>query len=267
MRKLTVAFPPRPISSTIGMNNIKLAVVGCIAILTASPAAAQGGGDFGLTLPQNGGPRYLGDEERGKRRRRLWGVDGSLTKEAAPDLLLERAVGRLLRRIGARVHLCRGRSGLLSSMLLWLRCRPTLRAQSVPVANTRSLCDSRGPIRLRNRRLVRNAARFWFFRAGRSGRQLIVGSRWRVLLQRRLSLQQRVELLLDLLLVEQLLVCRAVELCAEVSDTFLIAGLHFSHRLGVVFAQRKISGRGNRPHSRDDEHGPDNGPAPAGPLR
>ena len=67
------------------------------------------------------------------------GVDGSLTKEAAPDLRLERAVGRLLRRIGARVHLCRGRSGLLSSMLLWLRCRPTLRAQSVPVAEPADL--------------------------------------------------------------------------------------------------------------------------------
>jgi hypothetical protein len=43
--------------------------------------------------------------------------------------------------------------------------------------------------------------------------------------------------------------------------------LHFSDRPGVVFAQRKIRGRGNRPHGRDDEHGPDNGPAPAGPLR
>jgi len=53
----------------IEMNNIKLAVVGCIAVLTASPAVAQGGGGFGLTLPQNVGPRYAGDEQ--KRRRRL----------------------------------------------------------------------------------------------------------------------------------------------------------------------------------------------------
>lgn len=62
MRQVTVAFPSR--SSTIEMNNIKLAVVGCIATLTASPAVAQGGGGFGLTLPQNVGPRYLGDEEK-----------------------------------------------------------------------------------------------------------------------------------------------------------------------------------------------------------
>ena len=65
----------------IEMNNIKLAVVGCIAILTASPAATQGGGDFGLTLPQNVGPRYLGDEEKDVGG--FGGVDGSLTKEAA----------------------------------------------------------------------------------------------------------------------------------------------------------------------------------------
>src|SRR5262245_42815732 len=152
-------------------------------------------------------------------------------------------------------------------MLLRLRCRPALRAESVTMANTCWLSDSRDSRRPRDGRHAREAIRFWFFRAGRSGRQLIVGTRRCVLLQHRLALQQCIKFLLDLLLVEQLLVRRPVEFCTEISDALLIASLHFSHRLGVVFAQRKISGRGNRPHGRDKEHRPDNGSAPARPLR
>ena len=102
MRQLTVAFPPRPISSMIEMDNIKLAVVGCIAILTASPAAAQGGGDFGLTLPQNVGPRYLGDEEKDVGG--FGGVDGSLTKEAAACCVESGFATRTCRRTITQAH-------------------------------------------------------------------------------------------------------------------------------------------------------------------
>jgi hypothetical protein len=45
--------------------NLKLIIVSCAAVLLASPAIAQGGGGFGMTLgAQNVGPKYPGDEER-----------------------------------------------------------------------------------------------------------------------------------------------------------------------------------------------------------
>jgi len=62
----------------IEMNNIKLAVAGCIGILAASPGVAQGDGGFGMTLLQNVGPRYPGDEEKdvgGCIWRHRWVVD------------------------------------------------------------------------------------------------------------------------------------------------------------------------------------------------
>ena len=152
-------------------------------------------------------------------------------------------------------------------MLLRLRCRPTMRAHAVTVTNTRRFRDARGPRRFRNGRCARKAARSWFFCASRPSRQAIVRDRRRVLFQRRLLLQERVQLVLDPLLLEQLLVRGAVELCAQVSNSPLIARLHSSHQLGVVFAQSKISGRCDRPHGRDDQHGPDNWPAKARPLR
>jgi hypothetical protein len=46
--------------------------------MAASPAVAQGGGGFGLTLPQNVGPRYPGDEQKdvaGCIWRRQWVID------------------------------------------------------------------------------------------------------------------------------------------------------------------------------------------------
>ena len=63
--------------------SFKLIMVGCVASLAASPALspalAQGGGGFGLTLgAQNAGPRYPGDEERdvgGCVWRRQWIID------------------------------------------------------------------------------------------------------------------------------------------------------------------------------------------------
>ena len=178
------------------------------------------------------------------------------------------ANGWLLRRIAAVAEIRLGGSWrcLLSSMLLRLRCRPTVRAHAVTVTNTRRFRDARGARRFRNGRCARKAAR-WIFRANRPSRQLIVRDRRRVLFQRRLLLQERVQLVLDPLLLKQLLVRGAVELCAQVSNSPLIARLHSSHQLGVVFAQPKISGCCDRPNGRDDQHGPDNWPAKARPLR
>lgn len=57
----------------------KLIFVACAAVLAASPALAQGGGGFGVTLgDQNLGSRYPGDEGRdagGCVWRRQWIVD------------------------------------------------------------------------------------------------------------------------------------------------------------------------------------------------
>ena len=59
--------------------NLKLIIVSCAAVLLASPAIAQGGGGFGMTLgAQNVGPKYPGDEERdavGCVWRRQWIID------------------------------------------------------------------------------------------------------------------------------------------------------------------------------------------------
>ena len=76
------------------MNNVKLAIVSCAAVLAASPAVAQGGGGFGLTLPQNVGPRYPGDEQKdvgGCIWRRQWVIDPPRVALGS-GLLLERAV-------------------------------------------------------------------------------------------------------------------------------------------------------------------------------
>jgi len=59
-------------------TDFRLLVVACAALLAASPAIAQGGGGFGLSVPQNIGPRYPGDEERdvgGCVWRKQWIVD------------------------------------------------------------------------------------------------------------------------------------------------------------------------------------------------
>jgi hypothetical protein len=83
---------------------------------------------------------------------------------------------------------------------------------------------------------------------------LIVGRCRCLLSERRLPLQQRVDLLLDPALVKKLLVRGVVELCAQVSNSLLIASLHVSHRAADVTPRREISSRTNRPYCRDDKH-------------
>ena len=80
---------------------------------------------------------------------------------------------------------------------------------------------------------------------------IVAGERRGALLQRGLPLQQRVELLLELLLVEQLPAGDAVDLGAQFGDAVLVGELHFGLAADQarehVVAEGEIGAGGDRP--------------------
>lgn len=103
-----------------------------------------------------------------------------------------------------------------------------------------------------DRRSAAYAVLSWCFRVDRSRDRLIVAKRRRVLSQRRLSLHQLIELLLELLLDEKLPFHGAVELRAQVANMLFISRLHLGRWVCGLIAKREISAGCDRPHCRDN---------------
>ena len=97
----------------------------------------------------------------------------------------------------------------------------------------------------------------------RAGGERVAGKRLGAALERRLPLQQRFELLLELLLIEQLPAGDAVDLRAQFGDAVLIGELHLglaADQAGEhVVAEGEIGAGQDRPH-RHDHQGSDHDP-------
>ena len=97
-----------------------------------------------------------------------------------------------------------------------------------------------------------------------AGREAVAGECRGALLQRRLPLEQRVELFLELFLVEQLATHDAIDLRAQFGDTVLIGKLHLglpSDQAGEdIVAEREIAAGRDRPgrhHHKRANHDPE----------
>jgi hypothetical protein len=84
----------------------------------------------------------------------------------------------------------------------------------------------------------------------------IVGKRRYLFFQRRLPLQQRIDLLFDLPLVEP--VHDAIGPHTQVSNLVFRGDFRLSHWAGKkIIAKREITAGRDRPHCHDDQRGPD----------